>query len=105
MRTIEEVARTKTKVRWSIATPEDGHIGEAGADKEKGGWLWWSTAWDAKAKKEVLKEGRASNEDDALVKISQANGIKITLAKESSAKIPKKPAKGQKCPCCGQVKK
>jgi hypothetical protein len=103
MRTIDQVTRTKNKIRWSIATPEDGHIGEAGADKEKTGWLWWSTAWDTKAKKEVLKEGRASDEADALVKVCQANGIKIKLTNEKPA--PKKPAKGQRCPCCGQVKK
>ena len=104
MRTIEQVAKNKNKIRWSIATPKDGHIGEAGADKEKTGWLWWSTAWDAKAKKEVLKEGRASDEADALVKVCQANGIKIKLASESKP-TPKKPAKGKPCPCCGRVVK
>lgn len=101
MRTIDQVARTKTKIRWSIATPADGHIGEAGADKEKSGWLWWSTAWDSKAKKEVLKEGRASDEGDALIKVCQANGIKVKLGEPTQS--TKKPTKGKPCPCCGRV--
>jgi hypothetical protein len=102
MKSISQVAKTKNRIRWSVSTPEDGHIGEAGADKQKSGWLWWSTVWDAAAKKDSTKEGHATDEDDALVRVSQSVGIKAPAARAIAAN-QKKPAKGKPCPYCGRV--
>jgi hypothetical protein len=99
MRAIEQVAKTRNKIRWSVSTPEDGHIGEAGAEKDKLGWLWWSTVWDAATKRDVTKEGRAVDEADALRKA--AASVKAAAPKVAA----KKPPKGKRCPCCGQVVK